>query len=418
MSLTSSGPRYASGIVATMSPSVETSYVTEKSTQQTDLRLDSATRRQSGEGGDGKRRCADKDALCRAMGTLFLQHRVEKLQGHVDRLNHQGKDNVMKAKESSCSWKTGWKGGCSKKWQVNAGASSSKLSNDSSTCMQEKNSKDAASMVTSFSMQDEPSSDKGQAMRLIIVDVSLVIYSLRTIHEWLKDGNCRIIVPIETLRTLDVLKKGDENLNLAARKAVRFLEEKSMLISTSESAVNDKIVPGLVPQRQSETVNRAEWTSLESIIKKRAGYEDEQVMSFDEYQQLSHSHQETISCLFYFFKKYNLCSSPSLVNSSSTSDNGSTSSSSSSNSSSRIPVISLALALPPPHLDSCEDFAESNPNMVKYIQRADGGRLLKIARQMRLGMASSSSIGHRLIVAPTAASWLTANSTSTARPTK
>lgn len=30
-----------------------------------------------------------------------------------------------------------------------------------------------------------------------IIDVSLLIYSLRTLHEWIKDGHYRLVIPLE-----------------------------------------------------------------------------------------------------------------------------------------------------------------------------------------------------------------------------
>lgn len=337
-----------------------------------------------------KRRGAEKDDLCRAMGALFLKHRVEKLQGHVDRLNHKGKDSSTAGKEG-CSWRAGWKSNCAKRRESNAKEASSKSSIES-IYMQENCGE---SSTTTTTMSSSPSGDrksKDQASRIIIVDVSLMIYSLRTIHEWLKQGNCRIIVPMETLRTLDCLKKGENNLNLAARKAVRFLEEKS--ISTLVMMKSDQLIPGLIPQKQSESVNRAEWRSLASTVKERGRHNNDQGISLNEFQQLCHSHRETISCLFYFLRKYTLFPSSSI--NSSTNNNGGLSS----------PTISLALALPPPHFDSCEDFdGFFNSNMIKFIQRADGGKLLELARQMKLEE-------NRLIVAPTAASWLTADAST------
>jgi hypothetical protein len=94
---------------------------------------------------------------------------------------------------------------------------------------------------------------------LLLLDASVLVYSLRSVHEWLKRAEaaqCRLVVPTEgewawqqhsitagtstrrglsvgltrmarpVITTLDVLKKGTHALNVAARNATRFLEER------------------------------------------------------------------------------------------------------------------------------------------------------------------------------------------------
>ncbi|SPO38590.1 uncharacterized protein PSFLO_04068 [Pseudozyma flocculosa] len=62
--------------------------------------------------------------------------------------------------------------------------------------------------------------------KLYLLDTSVLVYSLRTVHEWLKDPRIQLVIPLEAINNLDLLKKGNEPVNVAARKATRFLEEK------------------------------------------------------------------------------------------------------------------------------------------------------------------------------------------------
>jgi hypothetical protein len=306
-------------------------------------------------------KCKEKDALCKAMGALFLQHRVDKLQSDVDKLE--------KKESGGCPWKTSWKrSGCQKQKGMKI---------DERQEIYYKDVKKAEGTKADFVVQQSISrvSDQ-QAKKIIVVDVSLLIYSLRTIHNWLKEGDCRVVVPIESLRTLDLLKKGDHYLNLAARKATRFLDERFVSASTS---VDQKLAPGLVPQREDERLNCSHFREVISLF----GPPTTVDLNINA-EQLPHTIRETMACTLFFIREYTL-SPPST-------------------STPTPPSISLGLALPPPHFDCSEDLQGT----LRNAQRADGSDLLQLARQLGLGDASSS-IGDRLIVAPTAASWLTAD---------
>ena len=333
----------------------------------------------SAQPGSSGRACEGKDALCRAMGTLFLQHRVDKLQGDVEKMQRKCKGETNRS--GPCSWKGGWKAGCPSRTRRDGGQAQEAERQELSRCQEQHLRQMQRRQVS----PPRRMSGAGQATRIVVADVSLLIYSLRTIHNWLKEGDCRVVIPQEALRTLDVLKKGEHYLNLAARKATRFLDERFMCESAEQQDLVD-MAPGLVAQRECEKTTCAEWKSLEKVLHDG----NDQACSFptdDDIRQLSHSARETLACSLYFMRKYSLDPSSSG------------------------PAFSLALALPPPHLDCSEGADGASGQSIKYGQRADGSILLQWARRLGWG-DDHSPAGNRLIVAPTAASWLTANESS------
>ncbi|KAN0063233.1 hypothetical protein ACQY0O_004397 [Thecaphora frezii] len=100
-----------------------------------------------------------------------------------------------------------------------------------------------------------PSSSRSQPNKVYLLDTSVLIYSLRSVHEWLKDPQVQIIIPLEAINNLDLLKKGHDPVNSAARKATRFLEERMSAESWSQGSA------GLFCQRDDE---RASLADLES----------------------------------------------------------------------------------------------------------------------------------------------------------
>ncbi len=89
-----------------------------------------------------------------------------------------------------------------------------------------------------------------------IIDASLLIYALRTLHEWIKEERYMLVIPLEALNVLDVLKKGDAPINIAARKATRFLDER--ITSHNPSPKGE---PGMVAQGEKESVS---WSDIVS----------------------------------------------------------------------------------------------------------------------------------------------------------
>ncbi|UZJ51641.1 hypothetical protein CBS101457_000961 [Exobasidium rhododendri] len=339
--------------------------------------------------GATRRKCETKEALCRAMGTLFLQHRVDKLQGDVDQLQHR-KEEGGSSRKDKCSWGGGWKGGCRSKNALNGqgGRRSPPSTNAESNGLFGAGKSSPKSSSSTSNTKHEGSTN---AKKIVVADVSLLIYSLRTIHNWLKEGDCRVVIPMEALRTLDVLKKGDHYLNLVARKATRFLDERFGCESLGTDTTAS-FAPGLVAQKASEKVTCAEWKSMELTVLDNDGRRQD--ASDDELRRMSNSVRETLACSLFFLRE--------LVMFPASQDKM-------EGNLERLPQFCLALALPPPHFDCSEDVRGVNAQWIKYGQRADGNALLQYAKHLRMGDAT---LGDRLIVAPTAASWLTADGIS------
>ena len=391
---------------------VETTTTTTAATAETETVTGAETESTSS---TSDKKCEGKDALCKAMGTLFLQHRVDKLQKECDSLQSEGE-----AKMRMCNWKRsssgasgggGYKGRCPKRYFKRAASATNNI-----TLFQQKE-RDVASQVwqrssssSSHGEMVKSTKDRQRAQKVIVADVSLLIYSLRTVYNWLKEDAYRIVVPAEALRTLDVLKKGDHCLNLAARKATRFLDERfqfPVVEKVGEAEGRDpsllNLKPGLYAQKYLEKVNSAEWTVLESALHDEihdgngkdaaAAQVATAGLSQEDIRHLTHSARETLACFLYFVREHVLHPK--------------------GNAAPDHPVsVHLALALPPPHFDcSSNSFGEEGSlhnQGIKYGQRADGSLLLQTAKRLGMGDAGSN-LGNMIIVAPTAASWLSAN---------
>ncbi|CEH11977.1 PIN domain [Ceraceosorus bombacis] len=182
-------------------------------------------------------------SLCQQMGALFLQHRVRQLEGQVDDLQY--------SRSASSS----------------APATTPSLGKEADTRGGEGRSSSASikepvrsSRGDRFSTQPQNAHfdhSRRASVKTYILDASVLIYSLRSVHDWLKAPDVRCIVPTEVVSTLDILKKGQHPLNAAARKATRFLEDRFA------SPAPDGSMPsaGLVPQAtapSSITLDEAE----------------------------------------------------------------------------------------------------------------------------------------------------------------
>ncbi|SPO23107.1 uncharacterized protein UTRI_01785 [Ustilago trichophora] len=83
-----------------------------------------------------------------------------------------------------------------------------------------------------------------------LVDASVLIFSLRSVHNWSRDQSTCVIIPLEAINTLDLLKKGDEPINLAARKATRWLEDKIAVSTQDGDLMLTQPAPGIFAQRE------------------------------------------------------------------------------------------------------------------------------------------------------------------------
>ncbi|SJX61706.1 uncharacterized protein SRS1_12690 [Sporisorium reilianum f. sp. reilianum] len=88
------------------------------------------------------------------------------------------------------------------------------------------------------------------AMSIRLVDASVLIFSLRSVHNWSRDQSTCVVIPLEAINTLDLLKKGDEPINLAARKATRWLEDKIAVSTQDGDAMLLEPAPGIFAQKE------------------------------------------------------------------------------------------------------------------------------------------------------------------------
>lgn len=117
-----------------------------------------------------------QNALCKAMGALFLQHRVHCLEEDVAKLDR--KHQLLGGRHKG----RGERGAGS-----HAGREPSKKAGCPFQKKVEKDKSGAAGEAKS----------EGRAQLLVVVDASVLIYSLRSVHEWLKEGKTRIVIPEE-----------------------------------------------------------------------------------------------------------------------------------------------------------------------------------------------------------------------------
>lgn len=381
-----------------------------------------------------KSKCTDaKEALCRRMGAMFLRHKVEQLTDDVEKMQKQGKNTrciiqsrMQRRANASSKNEFGQIGSTENLSVANTATTSTDLTTLSSgseekvaqfsddsgikngkwkgpackksrfscvtSCKQQKRDANNTSQIASADPSlpaSKPSSTS--VTRIIIADASLLIYSLRTVHDYLKAGDCQVIVPCEALSTLDVLKKGEHTLNWAARRATRFLDERfsvwddggddaeDMQYSTKEKREVSNLRPGLFPQGLHQRLN-----ILKTPVNNEENLSDALNISMQSLKKAPLAAIKTFDCALYFLQKYQ--------------------------NNDQI-ACALAIALPPPHLDFEQEALHSETNCnLRFAERADGNVMLHWSNECGL-MENKIVPSPRLIVAPTAASWLTVAST-------
>ncbi|KAI5451091.1 hypothetical protein NCC49_001969 [Naganishia albida] len=162
----------------------------------------------------------------------------------------------------------------------------------------------------------------------LVLDTSALVFALPTITRLLRTGRAEMIVPLETLRTLDLLKKGMHPYAVAARTATRFIEaeQRRTRAGQGEDVGEDgwrKLRPGLWIQRDHEQEHIGPAASEEPDVTTPPFI------------------QSTLACALYFRKFWDLTSSQ--------------------------PV--LAVAVPPDVAIAAED------PVARYAERADGRAL-------------------------------------------
>ncbi|SPO24800.1 uncharacterized protein UTRI_01785_B [Ustilago trichophora] len=171
--------------------------------------------------------------LSHAMGVMFLQDKVDKLERDVTKITYPR--SMHKSKSGPA-----------------ADLSSSNPRRDVS---QGRPIPRALSGPGVASTADAPAdrsfnSTATTAGSIRLVDASVLIFSLRSVHNWSRDQSSCVIIPLEAINTLDLLKKGDEPINLAARKATRWLEDKIAVSTQDGDLMLTQPAPGIFAQRE------------------------------------------------------------------------------------------------------------------------------------------------------------------------
>ncbi|GAK63455.1 uncharacterized protein PAN0_003d1660 [Moesziomyces antarcticus] len=109
-----------------------------------------------------------------------------------------------------------------------------------------------------------------------LVDASVLIFSLRSVHNWTRDRATCVIIPLEAINTLDLLKKGDEPINLAARKATRWLEEKIAIAPHDGDQLLTHPAPGIYAQKEAFRASTAQIDKIRAhVVATRLGAADQ-----------------------------------------------------------------------------------------------------------------------------------------------
>lgn len=117
------------------------------------------------------------------------------------------------------------------------------------------------------------------ASSIRLVDASVLIFSLRSVHNWSRDQSTCVVIPLEAINTLDLLKKGDEPINLAARKATRWLEDKIAVSTQDRDTILTEPAPGIFAQKEhfrvaSARIAKARQVRLGQLQSETTGHED------------------------------------------------------------------------------------------------------------------------------------------------
>ncbi|CAO1633234.1 unnamed protein product [Sympodiomycopsis kandeliae] len=309
---------------------------------------------------------ADKNSVCRAMGALFLQHRVESLENDVKKMG--------KLERDPCWFERNRRGG--------NGESSSRCQ------IVRKWSNSVCPSRNGSSSRTDSRQTAIVTPRVIVVDASVLIYSMRSVHEWRKMPNTRVVIPEEAVCTLDVLKKGHDRINLAARKAARYLEEHMQCsMGSGSKGQDDHLSTGLFPQLDHQRLSMA----AVSQIRQSQKIEEEQLGSTstqDDFDLKNAPVNVRETFLGFLWFQQTIASLPS----------------------GKEAIIQAAVAYPPPSLDDDPEHAGC-----PYAHRVDGRDVVPWLqaygfRQKR----DENDEQYSILTAPTAASWLEGNAANTA----
>lgn len=340
-----------------------------------------------------------KDALCQRMGSLLLQHRVDELAKDVERAQKQRRWSPQIHEQSK------WPSQSSHASSSSSPRIFSQADEDSDTLGRKAHSllhPPRRGPVSSQNHQHRRSREppSTQPRRLIVVDASLLIYSLRSVHDWLKAGDTTVVVPNEAIATLDVLKKGEHVLNLAARKATRFVDERadSKALMLQPAGARLRAMPA-----RSGQASRAGAGSANTKVAEQSGADKQQaekLMAVELEREAPVAVRETLLCALYYMSADGSVDIASM---------------SGGHHGNALPCR-LGVALPPPHMDhglleaTALDHIDNDAgakaraslpsaHSIRFAERADGRAMLAWAKRCGID-------GDSLVVAPTAASWL------------
>ncbi|KAJ9478301.1 hypothetical protein PHBOTO_001873 [Pseudozyma hubeiensis] len=173
--------------------------------------------------------------LSHAMGVMFLQDKVDKLEQDVSKITYpRGVQKTRSAPTHDLiSPRTRHDAAAQVRAQPRA-VTGPGLSPDTVSATNPDTHVGAAKLATSIRL----------------VDASVLIFSLRSVHNWSRDQSTCVVIPLEAINTLDLLKKGDEPINLAARKATRWLEDKISISTQDGDLMLAQPAPGIFAQKE------------------------------------------------------------------------------------------------------------------------------------------------------------------------
>ncbi|WWC68676.1 uncharacterized protein I206_102610 [Kwoniella pini CBS 10737] len=142
---------------------------------------------------------------------------------------------------------------------------------------------------------EDPLDEENQDWRVVVVDVSALMWAKNAVKRLVGKG-LEVIVPLEAIRTLDLLKKGSSSSAVSARQAARYIEHATRfhtLLSsdpsiTVQSGTNYKKGRGLRIQREDE------FLPVTSMIDELA------IPPVDGFSSLSIWVKKVLSCVAYF----------------------------------------------------------------------------------------------------------------------
>lgn len=144
---------------------------------------------------DSLRPTDTRESICTAMGSLLLRHRVDTLQQEADEL--RVKRNLMDGRGRGHGMGRGRGRGGHHRHHRQEGSSLPHPSHDRHGSPSEHQELSGHRIHDHGSVEARIDTRTRQADRVIVVDASVLVYSLRSVHEWLKEGRSMVVIPEE-----------------------------------------------------------------------------------------------------------------------------------------------------------------------------------------------------------------------------